>query len=1010
MVKTSNLTRLTLILLVLITLAACRTSGPIFNPNPPPTLPAATIPVTVVVSTPTAVLAPTPTYDPTLPDWTIMVYASADNELAPFAWDDLNEMEAAGSSEQINVVAQIDWPAPAPDSNRPGPETVRYTITGDEADNTADQLSATADSLGERNMGDPATLADFLVWAMDSHPANRYALVLGGYGAGWHGLALDADTGIGDQNVADQTDYLSLIDLDQGLRTALETTGRDRLDIIALNASMMGQLDVLQLLQPYGRYAVASADLVPGAGWDYEPLLGQLVANPNTEPAVLAGQMVADYINVQTQLMGNDHVTMTAYDLAQLPPLAAAIESLAAALMQQPEQAADTAGDARRGAQVYGSAAPTSANGFAAIDLHHAAAILAERSPLESVAVAARAVMLAVDSAVLAHDHGPALSQGGGLALYWPATADFYDPAYSEATGLSNWETFLNSYLNAPPGTIAPQIALAPVSGSSPAVCQPAFLMAEVSGRQIGSVAFAVVQPLEDGRLLTADRRNISPATTTLDDGTTLTLWEDGLHVVSYPWDTAATFLQDAAGNGTYVVEWPVGDASDDEAAQVIQGQFRAAGREALVTGNLLFTPTNDHPTQLWAARPLSAASTPLIGHTVAEIPLAAIDAFQPTLFFAQEDGGLATEPGPLLPLAPDQPLSRQERPLPPGPYQVALSAVSTSGAIAQSSADLSIAEGANPDGTNPADFSTYATYTDLTGGFLFVYPAAWTEPATQDDIVTTGNVSDTVTLRVRQFPQWTKDPAAAELLDAQALQAEVLQTFGQVSLLLEEDIVLPNAEPAAGPLPARRVAYGYDHPQLGARTGILITFVHRGTGNGNGYLIDVDGPQTAEAETLVVADLVALSWQFAPPAPTQWTTFDTSTLHILQPPGSNHELSNDWHRLATAGHFLAYRFQPASREPDAAVRALVQSAGQAVANFNAGDPYPFLLGGQVWQRADFSYLSGEGTETIGLIMVRDEGGQEIAAWAEAPATEFAELSENIFLVSIADLEEETGD
>jgi hypothetical protein len=249
MLKTPTRTALSLILLAL---TACRATGPLFSP--PATIPAATTPVTVVATTPSANIAPTPTYDPSLPDWTILVYASADNELAPFAGDDLNEMEAAGTSERVKVVAQVDWPDPTP-------EAVRYTISGDDA---ADQLASTAESLGESNMGDPATLTDFLNWGMGNHPANRYALILGGYGAGWRGLALDANAGDGEQ-----PDYLSLNDLDQGLRTALEVSGRDRLDVIALNAGMMGQLDVLQVLQPYGRYAVASADLVAGAGCDY---------------------------------------------------------------------------------------------------------------------------------------------------------------------------------------------------------------------------------------------------------------------------------------------------------------------------------------------------------------------------------------------------------------------------------------------------------------------------------------------------------------------------------------------------------------------------------------------------------------------------------------------------------------------------------------------------------------------------------------------------------------------
>ena len=71
-------------------------------PNPPtPALPSPTPP-------PTSAPLPTATYDATLDDWTLLVYMDADNNLELPGLLDLNEMEAAGSSEQVNVIVQID--------------------------------------------------------------------------------------------------------------------------------------------------------------------------------------------------------------------------------------------------------------------------------------------------------------------------------------------------------------------------------------------------------------------------------------------------------------------------------------------------------------------------------------------------------------------------------------------------------------------------------------------------------------------------------------------------------------------------------------------------------------------------------------------------------------------------------------------------------------------------------------------------------------------------------------
>lgn len=731
-----------LILLAITLSAACQTPGPIFNPDQTPS--ATTVPVTAVaVDTPAPILAPTPTYDPSLPDWTIMLYASADNELAPFAWDDLNEMETAASSERVNILAQVDWPPPEPESGRPGPDTIRYTIIHDD---TAEQLSSTAEPIGERNMGDPATLSDFLIWGMDNHPSNRYALIINGYGAGWHGLGLD--NGVG---VPGQSDHLSLLDLDQSLAAALQATGRDRLDLIALNAGMMGQLDVAQVLQPYGRYAVLSPDLTSGSAWDYELLLSQLRDNPNTDPATLASQMVTDYINVQTQLLGNQQATMSAVDLLQLPPLSEAVESLAAALLQQPEQMMDAAGDARRAAQRYGTAVPAHAESFAAVDLRHAADILAQRSPLESVAIAARAVVLAADRAIITHDHGSGLPNGRGLALYWPSSAAAHDPAYSQSTALSNWENFLNAYHNIPPGTVAPQINQINAIAEPASLQQPAFTPAEISGRQLSDLTFLATQTREDGTRLVQHYQPLPPPTTAYESGLTLPIWEDGLHELTLSWNTVATYLQDATGNGTYTIAQTAAPFAPADAPQLIQGQYRLNWQESLQEGTLLFAANSPNPTQLWGARPLSATTDGSTPYAIAEIPISSINAFQPHLYTLQEDGLMTAEPGPLLLHAPDQPLTRQQQPLSDGAYQTGLTAVTSSGMMTTIWQETAV--------NNSEAIPGYSVYFDQQGGFQFLSPTDWQQPTNENGILTTSNISDTATLQVRQFPQWTATP-----------------------------------------------------------------------------------------------------------------------------------------------------------------------------------------------------------------------------------------------------------
>ena len=109
--------------------------------------------------------------------WTVMVYMAADNDLEAQARADLAEIKSVGSTPEVTMVAQLD---PA----RPGEATRRYylsrirSLEGDAVD----------PPLGETNTGDARDLARFIVWAMDTYPADRYALVLWNHGIGWGDL------------------------------------------------------------------------------------------------------------------------------------------------------------------------------------------------------------------------------------------------------------------------------------------------------------------------------------------------------------------------------------------------------------------------------------------------------------------------------------------------------------------------------------------------------------------------------------------------------------------------------------------------------------------------------------------------------------------------------------------------------------------------------------------------------------------------------------------------------
>ena len=339
-------------------------------------------------------------------------------------------------------------------------------------------------------------LADFISWGIQSFPANRYALIIWDHGAGWSGIAYDADA-----PTFDGVDHITLPDLEEALAQGLAQTAVPTLDVIGFDACLMGQLDVFQAVQPYARYAVGSEELTPGLGWDYESLLRNLYANSAMDGRSLASLMVNDFVNFYTTVQPDDFVTMSAVDLSQLGSLTQAVEQLANALMVDPSFVAGAVGDARSGATTFARVYPDSFEQYAAIDLYHFASILAQRSPDENVAAAATRVMATVNKTVVANDTGAGLKTSQGVAIYFPRNGRFYNEAYGQTTKLVAWDAFLRSYHAVGQATLPPpQVSLsssqAPVAGLQ----NPAFINFQVIGRDVENVALIAGRYLEDGR------------------------------------------------------------------------------------------------------------------------------------------------------------------------------------------------------------------------------------------------------------------------------------------------------------------------------------------------------------------------------------------------------------------------------------------------------------------------------------------------------------------------------
>ena len=908
---------------------------------------------------------PTATYDPARPAWTLLYYLSADNDQAAYVWDDLNELEAVGSTDQVQVVAQVDWPEGGPAGTADG---VRYLIRPD-AD-PARLASEPVVTLGESNLGDPAALADFLAWAIATYPANRYALVLGNYGGGWQGCCFDDTVG-----QPETSDHLSLPDMDQALAAAQAQTGGVRLEVIAFTASLMSQVDVLQTLQPYAAYAVAAPGLVPGSAWDYQAVLAQLNADPLIDGRQFAGDLVTAFVNTQRQLHGDEFVAMAGIDLSKIPTLAGAVDSLALALASDPALYYAVAADARRAAQTYGAAALADAERLAVVDLLHTGAIIAEISPPGDAQTAAATVTAAVNDALIAYDHGQGLPNGRGIGIYWPLSQAALDPLYAQVSRLPSWAAWLATFTAAPP---VPTSRLTVNAGPRDvaSIAAPAFLRAELVARNVTEVALVAGQEAADGRRVLRQFEVVAPTLRILPGGTAMPIWADGWHESLIVWDTSAGYLSDAAGAGDHVALRGV-DNSPLGPQLAAQGSFRRTNSQRSEEASISFLPGSAVSNHLWLTAVVSSGAR-LIG----EAQPAAGDVFQVAIEFIRPDGALTVEPGIALVYDDKSAIYRSTRALPGGQYAVGLRVAEVGGSQVTAAQPVAVDQTVGAPG--------YRAFVDVANAIQYVYPADWLSPVSQDDVTYTRNIDGTAQLQVRTYPGWTGDLAA--------LQTQVLSTFGSISVLQQEAATI-GAEPG---LSGFRTAYGYDSAEQGARTGAFLTFLKDGVG----YVVDLDGPREAEATTLATLSTIATAWQFLPPrlgfGPEPWATLNVGDFRVRYPASYAYQEFNNWHRFAADPQtFVAVRFQPAGRTPTEAMVGLLQTAAEGVTGFTADEPQRLYYGGYVWERNDFSYTDPGGSVIRGLLLSRQDGETEIAVWAEAPDSGI-DLLETVFLPTAA--------
>ena len=404
---------------------------------------------------PNEIPATQPSVDATsgLPEWTVIVYSAADDEvLEENMWFDVNEMELVGSNSQMNIVVQIDRYAGAFTGDGDWSDTRRYLIA---QDSDLDHItSPVVESVGEVDTGDPQTLIDFVTWAIQNYPAKKYALVMSDHGGGWTG-------GFSDMSATSYSD-LSIPEIVSSVEQIRQNTGIDKFELIGFDACLMGQIEVFGSLYPYSNYMVASEEVIPGYGWSYAAWLEQLAQNPAVDGSGLSQSIISTYVTNDTLLTGGrasaDEIaqeesttTLSAVESARVPDVIGAMNQFVSAITTLDQSlVAEARTYARSYSSLFGEEVSPSF-----IDLGNFSEVLTTLTDDTAIQQTAVQLQTAISSAVVSEKHGQNMSGSNGIAFHFPDSDLYYyteynsdfPPYYAESSykflEQSVWDEFL---------------------------------------------------------------------------------------------------------------------------------------------------------------------------------------------------------------------------------------------------------------------------------------------------------------------------------------------------------------------------------------------------------------------------------------------------------------------------------------------------------------------------------------------------------------------------------------
>ncbi len=239
---------------------------------------------------------------------TMLIYLCGSNLESTFgaATKNIAEMLSVPLPENVNVMIETGGSKKWRDYGIPGDKLCRYAVR--------DGGLVLLQELERSNMSFESTFSDFLEYGMEEFPADNTAVILWDHGGGCvNGLIRDENYPAGS---------LGIDEIRSALTKAEEHHPDTHVDLLGMDACLMANFETAYALRDCADYLLASEEIEPTGGWDYQSLFGALSENKTAEEL---GKATCD--GFQEKYADSDnYATLSLIDLSKIEAVSDAFE------------------------------------------------------------------------------------------------------------------------------------------------------------------------------------------------------------------------------------------------------------------------------------------------------------------------------------------------------------------------------------------------------------------------------------------------------------------------------------------------------------------------------------------------------------------------------------------------------------------------------------------------------------------------------------------------------------